>query len=150
LSDEEVNSLKDLYKQAEDIESELREVQHVALKDNLRWMDVQLALATEDEPMDNTIIDGFETVEENVGEYTESNVDSPIIGDSTKEHNFEFLTGENISEKEALDRGQQLFNVNNTNNMNISKSGEGADVPIYSISYRNDDKNAYLDMTEQG
>src|SRR5690625_2632357 len=113
LSDEEVNSLKDLYKQAEDIESELREVQHVALKDNLRWMDVQLALATEDEPMDNTIIDGFETVEENVGEYTESNVDSPIIGASTKEHNFEFLTGRNISENEALDRGQQLFNVNN-------------------------------------
>jgi len=150
LTNQEMNSLKDLYSEAEDIQAELREVQHVVLKDNLRWMDVQLALATQDEPMDNTIIDGFETVEKRVGEYTEGNIDSAIIGVSSQEHSYEFLTGDNITEDEALIRGKKLFNIDQEGNMKITKSGDGSDVPIYSISYRNGDKNAYLDMTEQG
>src|SRR5699024_8296142 len=55
LSDKETKTLNKLYEQAEDIKNELREVQHLTLKNNLRWMDVQLALATQEEPADNTI-----------------------------------------------------------------------------------------------
>src|SRR5699024_2166220 len=66
LSKKESKSLKNLYKQAGEIKDELREVQHLTLKNNLRWMDVELALATQEEPADNTIIDGFETVDKKV------------------------------------------------------------------------------------
>src|SRR5699024_1581018 len=66
LPKKESKSLKNLYKQAGEIKDELREVQHLTLKNNLRWMDVELALATQEEPADNTIIDGFETVEKKV------------------------------------------------------------------------------------
>lgn len=41
----------------------MRKVQHLVLKNNLRWMDVELALASGKEGTDNTIIDGFKTVE---------------------------------------------------------------------------------------
>lgn len=150
LTEKELKSLQDLYEQADEIQGELRQVQHVVLKDNLRWMDVQIALATADEPMDNTIIDGFKTVEENVNEYTESNVDSAIIGVSSDEHRYEFLTGEKINESEALNRGKDLFNIEEKEAIEITKSGEGSDVSMYSLTYRKDDKNAYLDLTEQG
>src|SRR5699024_3323044 len=150
LSDKEVDSLKDLYNEAEDIQTELREVQHVVLDENLRWMDVQLALATQDEPMDNTIIDGFQTVEEKVGEYTEGNVDSAIIGLSAQEHSYDHLTGEDITEEEALERSKEIFNVEDENKMDLATSGEGSDVETYSISYDNGNKNAYLDMTVKG
>src|SRR5699024_4529427 len=46
LTDEETKTLENLFDQSEDIKDDLREVQHIVLKNNLRWMDVQLALAS--------------------------------------------------------------------------------------------------------
>lgn len=46
LSDEEYQTLQALYEKSGDIQKELRKVQHLVLENNLRWMDVQLALAT--------------------------------------------------------------------------------------------------------
>ncbi|GAA0439660.1 MAG: germination protein YpeB [Bacillota bacterium] len=150
LSDKETKSLESLYKQSGEIKDELRQVQHVALKNNLRWMDVQLAMANEDEQMDNTIIDGFKTVEKTVEGFSEGNGDASISNTSVKKHEYKFLTGEEISEDEALAKAKSLFNVKNNEKINITKSGKGADVPVYSISYRNDKKNAYMDLSQKG
>ena len=46
LTEEEYTTLKHLYGRAEEIQNELRKVQHLAMKNNLRWMDVELTLAT--------------------------------------------------------------------------------------------------------
>lgn len=150
LSDQEVASLRDLYGQAGQIKDELRQVQHLALKNNLRWMDVQLALANDNQPADNTIIDGFKTVEKHVEGFAEGNTDSTILGTTNKDHQFNFLTGSDMSEQEALEQSQKLFNINNKENITMAKSGDGADVPIYSVSYKDGDKNAYMDITEKG
>src|SRR5699024_8100544 len=40
LTDDELNTLQQLYSQAGDIKDELRQVQHTSLENNLRWMDV--------------------------------------------------------------------------------------------------------------
>jgi spore germination protein len=150
LSDKEKDSLEDLYKQSGEIKDELRQVQHIALKNNLRWMDVQLALANQDEQVDNTIIDGLKTVEKTVDGYSETNKDSGVLGTSANNHPFKHLTGNKINKSEALKKGKSLMNVKNNNNISVTKSGDGSDIPLYSISYRNGDENAYMDMTEQG
>lgn len=150
LTEEETASLKDLYGQAGEIRNELRQIQHLALDNNLRWMDVELALATQDEQMDNTIIDGFRTVEKSVEGYTESNADSAILTNSTKEHTFKSLTGNHISEKEAIQKGMDIFKAENEKYITVAESGDGADVPMYSVSYNNGDKKAYMDITKQG
>ncbi|GGA61150.1 germination protein YpeB [Ornithinibacillus halotolerans] len=150
LSDEELNTLKDLYAQAGDIKDELRQVQHTALENNLRWMDVQLALATEDEQADNTIIDGFKTVEKKIEGYAEGNVDSSISGTSSEKHKYENISGKDISEKEALVYSRDLFNVKEEKNLRITGTGDGADIPLYSVSYNDGNKNAYLDLTQKG
>ena len=79
LNDKEYASLKSLYKQAAEIQDELRKVQYMAMKNNLRWMDVEMALASNDENTDNTIIDGFKTVEKKVAGYTEANAKNPTL-----------------------------------------------------------------------
>lgn len=150
LSKKETKRLNKLYKQSGDVKKELRKVQHLVLKNNLRWMDVQLALANNDEQSDNTIIDGFKTVEKKVEGYSESNVDTTLIGNSSEEHKYKFLSGSNIGKKEALERSRKLFNVSKDANLKLTKTGKGADIPMYSISYRGEDKNAYMDMTLQG
>lgn len=150
LSDKEVKTLQNLYEQSGDLKDELRNVQHTVLDENLRWMDVQLALATQDEQSDNTIVDGFKTVEKKVEGFAESNVDSALTGTSAEEHEYQNLTGEKIDKKTASKRGQELLNVKNTDNLTVTESGDGADVPIYSISFQNGNKNGYLDITKQG
>src|SRR5699024_5060613 len=78
LTDKEIKTLQNLYEQSKEIKDELRQVQYTVLDNHLRWMDVQLALATQDEPADNTIIDGFKTVEKTVKGFTESHLQSPL------------------------------------------------------------------------
>ena len=56
LTEEEYKTLEQLYEQSGEIQAEMRKVQSMVLKDNLRWMDVELALASEDEPLDNAIV----------------------------------------------------------------------------------------------
>src|SRR5690625_4412311 len=66
LNDDEVKTLEQLYEQAEHIKNELRKMQHSVLKNNLRWMDIELALATHQEPADATIVDGLTSVVDTV------------------------------------------------------------------------------------
>lgn len=75
LSDQEYATLKQLYAKSEDIQKELRNVQHMVIDNNLRWMDVELALAAGEEKQDNTIINGFKTVEKNVNAYSSTDFD---------------------------------------------------------------------------
>lgn len=151
LTDKEVQTLEDLYEQSEDITSELRDVQHAVLEDNLRWMDVQLALATNDEQEDNTIIDGLKTVEKKVEGYSEGSTDSSLIGTQEDEHEFQFLKNEQpINEKEVRQLSSSLIDVENVEDLHVTKSGDGANVPFYSVSYQNGDKSAHMDMSENG
>ncbi|GGJ85795.1 germination protein YpeB [Lentibacillus kapialis] len=150
LKDKEVKTLQNLYEQSGELKDELRNVQHTVLDENLRWMDVQLALATQDEQSDNTIVDGFQTVEKKVEGFAESNVDSALTGTSAEEHKYQNLTGEKINKAQASKRGQELLNVKNKDKLTVTESGKGADLPIYSVSYKNGNKNGYLDITKQG
>lgn len=70
LDKNEYTSLNKLYQQSEDIQNELRHVQHLVMSKNLRWMDVEIALASDEKQSDNTIINSFKTVEKNVGAFS--------------------------------------------------------------------------------
>ncbi|GGM22753.1 germination protein YpeB [Paraliobacillus quinghaiensis] len=150
LSDKEVDTLNNLYKKAGDIKNELRKVQHVVLEDNLRWMDVQMALVSTDEPMDNTIIDGFETVEETVKAYEESDLSSGLTGISNETHEFRFIKGENISESQAEEQIRKLFKLDDELELTIAESGDGAQLPMYSASFQNEKEHGYIDISKQG
>src|SRR5699024_12782715 len=101
LSDKEIETFENLYDQSDEIKDELRQGQHTVLDDNLRWMDVQLALATQDEPADNTIMDGFKTWENTVDEFTESDVQSFSTSVETTEHAYRHITGHKIDKHRA-------------------------------------------------
>lgn len=150
LTEEETKILESLYEQAGNIKDELRYVQHLALENNLRWMDVQLALIN-NEQTDNTIIDGFKTVEKQVEGFTEANNQSGLIGVSTKpKEQFVTLEGKEISEKEAKRIGAKIIGMENGAELDVVSSGDGADIPFYSVSVEKSDRRAYLDITKKG
>ncbi len=69
LNKKEYASLNQLYENSKDIQNELRNVQHLIIDKNLRWMDVELALASGQKQSDNTIINGFKTVEKSASAF---------------------------------------------------------------------------------
>ncbi|WP_026570106.1 MULTISPECIES: germination protein YpeB [Sediminibacillus] len=150
LTDGEVNNLESLYDKSGEIRDELRKVQHLVLENNLRWMDVQLALATNDKQADNTIVDGFKTVEKTVEGYTEGNLGVSMTGTSNKKHEYQFLNGENINKKQALKKAQALFEVRDASDIKITKSGDGAEVATYSASFHKAGRDGYMDMSVKG
>ncbi|KUP07796.1 sporulation protein [Bacillus coahuilensis m2-6] len=152
LSDEEFATLETLYEQSGEIQNELRNVQHLVIENNLRWMDVELALATNKEPVDNTIIDGFKTVEKNVEGYEETNVNNTsFLTIQKKINNLENLKGNKITENEAKKIAKKYTGENDVNKMRVTKNGDGAKYPFYSVSMiLNDGAEASMDITEVG
>src|SRR5690606_16136572 len=125
LTEEEVKVLEQLYQQSGEIKRELRNVQHLALENNLRWMDVQLALVNNDEQADNTIIDGFKTVEKNAESFSESTFASKLHG-VTKEQEDEIkLEGENITETDVSNLAHKIFDLDGEE-IKVTPTGEGS------------------------
>ncbi|MHC0036096.1 germination protein YpeB [Pseudoneobacillus sp. C159] len=150
LTDEEYKHLKTLYKQSGEIQNSLREVQHLVIKNNLRWMDVELALAT-NEPGDNTVIDGFKTVEKTVSEYDEVNLGPAFTNLQEKDENFRNLKGPTISKKEALKIAQKYSNLKN-GKVQVVENGDGSKYGFYSVSILEQKSGlaANMDITKVG
>ncbi|MCQ6273857.1 germination protein YpeB [Bacillus sp. V3B] len=152
LNDEEYATLKSLYGQAAGIQDELRNVQYMAMKNNLRWMDVELALASGTQPADNTIIDGFKTVEKTVGGYDETDLGPAFVNLKASDNNLNHLEGENISEKEAIKIAEKYIGLGKDTEVKITKSGKGSDYEFYSISMDNKKTKqiSNMDITKKG
>ncbi|QHS22605.1 germination protein YpeB [Virgibacillus sp. MSP4-1] len=149
LNDEETKMLEKLYQQSGEIKRELRNVQHLALENNLRWMDVQLALVNHDQPADNTIIDGFKTVEKNVETFSESSFQEQLNGVSKNDDKEIKLEGGNINKKEVKSIAGDVFQLKD-GDLKITSSGDGSDIKVYSASFEQDNKHGYMDITEKG
>ncbi|NGP43688.1 germination protein YpeB [Bacillaceae bacterium SIJ1] len=151
MTDQEKKTLKTLYKDAKSIDGELKNVQKKVLQDHLKWMDVQMALASDEEPMDNTIIDGFKTVEQQSEKYNE-NTD---FGTDVKRLNDHYNTkmsfaGKPISEKQAVRKMKKFFELEGEYETTVKESGGGADYAFYSVTLSNDKETFTGDISKNG
>lgn len=152
LTAKEYTHLKNLYKQSADIQDELRKVQYMALKNNLRWMDVELALAAEKEGTDNTIIDGFKTVEKKAEGYSETNAGT-LPGNSQQlgVNHLKDSKAAPITRKEAEKRAKAYMQMKQVNDVKVTKSGKGSDFSFYSVYMKNKKgEEANIDITRRG
>lgn len=152
LTDKEYDTLKGLYAQSADIQKELRNVQHTVLSNNLRWMDVELALAAEEQPMDNTIIDGFKTVEKTVESYGETDFGPTFVSLQKKDDNYKYLEGKEITKKEAEKIAKKYTGFGDNVKVQVSENGKGSDVGFYSVAIQDKKtkKEADMDITKKG
>ncbi|WP_108671105.1 germination protein YpeB [Peribacillus acanthi] len=153
LNEKEYKKLEDLYKQSADIQQELRKVQYLVLKNNLRWMDVELALASGKETADNTIIDGFKMVEKKVTGYSEASEMGPThVSSGKKDASFKNLQGKEITKKEAVELAKKFTNMKGSLKVKVEDGGKGADFGFYSVSLQDSKtKNEVnLDITKKG
>lgn len=152
LNDEEYETLKSLYSQSAQIQDELRKVQHMAMEKNLRWMDVELALATGKEQSDNSIIDGFKTVEKSVEGYSETDLGSTFLNLKANDNNYNHLEGAEISKEKAVEIAKKYVGVGKGAEIEVTESGKGSDYHFYSISMANKKTGqiSNMDITKKG
>ncbi|MBM7584371.1 spore germination protein [Bacillus pakistanensis] len=151
LTEEEYQSLEKLYKESADIQGELRKVQHLVMENNLRWMDVEMALATGKENADNTIIDGFKTVEKTIEGYDEANFGGPTFVDSQKkDENYQNIQGKKISKKDAVNILKKFTGMKEVKDVEVAENGKGSNYGFYSVSIKNRNIEASMDVTKKG
>ncbi|WP_018660448.1 germination protein YpeB [Heyndrickxia acidiproducens] len=152
LSDKEYASLKRLYSQSSDIQDELRDVQKKVLKNNLRWMDVEMALASGKEASDNTIIDGFKTVEKTVKGYENANLNEPSFTSfQNRDENYDHLEGKTISKQDAIRIAKEYAGIKHAKSQKVSKNGNGANFSFYSVNLVDNNGNEVTaDITKRG
>jgi spore germination protein len=153
LTDSEYKTLSALYKDATEIRKELRKVQEMALENNLRWMDVEMALATNENPEDNTIINGFKTVDKNVEGY--SDVDwGPELTQIAhmKDIKYDDIKGEPVSESKAKKLAKKFLNLGEESSINVVENGKGSDYDAYTLTIKNEKLNSttFMEITKKG
>lgn len=150
LTDKEWKTLQTLHKRSEQIRNDLEQLQAKVMNQNLRWMDVEQALASEDENLDNTIINGFKKVNQTVEQYPE--VDwGPTINNLQVQQRTKWnrLKGKKVTKQEVASMIKQLLQLPSTKGLTITKNNKG-DYVTYGVHYQANKKEINADVTETG
>lgn len=149
LTNKEYETLQGLFHQSKEVQRELQKVQTNIIDNQLRWMDVEKALAMEEKQEDNTIIDGLKMVDKNVEGFNTTEfgvgVGTPNQPDTTK---IQSLTGKEISQEQAKKKAMALSKVSSEKikKINVEESGKGGRIPAYSIRIDKKDSKQPIDI----
>lgn len=154
LTNGEYEKLKQLHKQSHDIQGQLDSLRSKILQHHLRWMDVETALATEHQNIDNTIIDGLQTVDKKVAGYNEVDP-GQTVQSLQNEKNFDDknLTGSPITKEQAKRVALNFLGIKEGNaQLDVKETGKGHDYTAYSVSIVPKGANdaLHLDVTKKG
>nr|WP_205516668.1 germination protein YpeB [Paenibacillus sp. SYP-B3998] len=153
LNEEEIKTLNTLYDHSKDITTELRGVQDKVITNNLRWMDVEVALASQNEVHDNAIIDGFTLVDKKVSAYEELNWGPGNLSILSK-NDGKLLSGEEMTVDKIKQKAVQFLGQSDTTNLKVVENGGAASeyqsfsvvVPASSGS----ENDIHMDFTKKG
>jgi len=150
LSEQEIATLKTLYQSAETIAKDLRAVQEKVLADNLRWMDVELALASEDAPRDNAIIDGFKTVDGKIAQYEQIEWGRPVAA-MYRKRTVDLLPGEPVTADEVRLKAAKLLGLSDASAVQVKENAQGTEYAVYSATVdKGDGAGIQMDFTKRG
>ncbi|MCA0754442.1 germination protein YpeB [Paenibacillus sp. N4] len=151
LSPAEFETMKTLYAKSEEISKDLSSMQQKVLSKNLRWMDVEIALASEHTNMDNTIIDGFKTVDKKVTEYPEINW-GPSVSTMYEKRTINMLSG-NLVTAEDVRKEAAKFTKAPPESIKVVENGKGTEYASFSATVTggsNNQKKLQMDFTQKG
>ncbi|GAA0135573.1 germination protein YpeB [Paenibacillus sp. YSY-4.3] len=151
LNDNELKNLKELYKSSAHISKQLQDVQDNVISKRLRWMDVETALANPNSQQDNSIIDGFKTVDKRVGEYPELEW-GPSVSSIYNKRSVKKLGGHPVSVNEIKTKAAHFAGVQSPHNIKVTENGKGTEWASYTAKVQGGDpsESVTLDFTRQG
>ncbi len=154
LSEQEYKTLKSLYAHSKDIKKQLRHVQTKVIDKRLRWMDVETALASDDKKTDNTIIDGFRTIDKRVQEFPEIDWGTSIQSlDKKKQQRIKGLDGTPTTKEEAGRIALEFLGLRAENaKVEVDENGKSEEYSAYSVQVTSKEVGnpVYLEVSKRG
>lgn len=156
LTQDEYKTLQVLFNQSKEIQRDLQKVQTSIISNQLRWMDVEKALAMDKKQEDNTIIDGLKMVDKNVEGYSTTEFGAGT-GTAKQPKTVKSLTtvqGKDISVEEAKKIGTQFAGLpsGQIKNVKVTPNGKGDRFQSYSVMINRNNSNlpVEVDVSKKG
>ncbi|WP_373229752.1 germination protein YpeB [Cohnella sp.] len=151
LTPEEMKTMKSLYQTSGTVNQEIGKVQDAVIANHLRWMDVEVAIASENSPHDNTIIDGFKAVDKQMGAYPENDW-GPSAMSTDRKLSSAALEGRDMTADEVMKKAIEFLGSQASSGAaNINEAGKKTDLPVYSVTVKGQKgTNIQLDYTRKG
>ncbi|WP_339319841.1 germination protein YpeB [Paenibacillus sp. FSL R10-2734] len=151
LTDGELSNLKALYKSSGEISKDLQEVQNKVIGSRLRWMDVETALATENKAEDNSIIDGFKSVDKRVEGYPELDW-GPSVASIYDKRSVKMLGGTPVSVEDIKRKAIKFADAGSNAKVDVKENGKNTEWPSYTatVSGSNNKQIVSMDFTKNG
>lgn len=149
ISEQEFRTLQALYKRSGELVRELQSIQEHVLNKNLRWMDVEVALAGEQQKLDNGIIDGFKLVDKKVSEYDEVDF-GPDMPKGIRSLDFKKLSGKAATPSDIVKKAREFFQLGPEQEVKVTENGRGTDAVTYSARIEDQGRTIQADYTRKG
>lgn len=151
MTQQELKMMKSLYTTAGQVNKQLGTIQEAVLSDHLRWMDVEIAMASENTPHDNTIIDGFKAMDKHMGAYPE-NEWGPTAMSTDRVRSSKTLAGNDASPEEIRRKALDFLGAAASGkDAIVSEAGANTDLPAYNVTVEGfEGVNVQLDYTRKG
>lgn len=145
LTEAEMGNLKALYKNSGEISKDLQEVQNKVISNKLRWMDVESALATEEKAEDNTIIDGFKTVDKRVAAYPELDW-GPSVASIYDKRSVKKLGGKPVTAEDIKAKAVKFADSGANTKVDVRENGKGTEWASYTATVTSPNHKAPISM----
>ncbi|OBZ18801.1 germination protein YpeB [Bacillus sp. FJAT-27264] len=151
LTDGELQNLKTLYTNSGEISKNLQDVQNKVISNRLRWMDVETALATENKSEDNTIIDGFKTVDKRVAGYPELDW-GPSVASIYEKRSVKKLGGAPVTAEQIRSKAIKFADAGSNAKVDVRENGKGTEWESYTatVTGSNHKQLISMDFTKNG
>ncbi|QWU14656.1 spore germination protein [Paenibacillus sophorae] len=149
LTDGEMKNLMALYKNSGEISKDLQDVQNKVITNHLRWMDVESALATEKKAEDNTIIDGFKTVDKRVSAYPELDW-GPSVASVYDKRSVRKLNGPPVSQDDIHRKALKYADPGSGAKVHVTENGKGTEWETYTATVSGEKETVSMDFTKKG
>jgi len=135
LTDGELSTLNELYNNAKSIRTTLGDLQGHISRAGLRWVDVELALADDNEAIHNPVIATLKDMNSEIKAYPEIDW-GPAVNSMYEDDNIKLLSGDLITEEEAIKKAGQFLKKDMTN-AEVIENGSESSFPTISINIDN-------------
>ncbi len=150
LTEDEFKTLKELHAKSAEISKDLHAMQKDVLADNLRWMDVEIALASEQANQGNMIVSGLRSVDGKIGEYPELNW-GPSVSQMYQKRSIKMLSGTSVTAEAIKQKAAQLAGAD-ASVVTVTENAKGTEYASFSatITDQTTKQNVQMSFTEKG
>ncbi|OBR64854.1 germination protein YpeB [Paenibacillus oryzae] len=148
LTEGEFKTLKALYDKSGEIVQDLNRMQQDVIASNLRWMDVEVAIAADQANSGNLIVDGLRSMDKKVSAYPELDW-GPSVSSMYERRSIKLLSGEPVTADTIKTKAASFLGMD-ASGIQVGENGKDTEYASYSAQTESNGSLIQLEYTAKG